>query len=71
LQRKSLANYEKTCSWLGYDRATQTVLVLFKRLNRLLQYPNIPPSVFQAWVNAPKVGDYFIQNIFQVYTPPA
>lgn len=49
---------------IGYDEATQTLAVQFKRGARAIyHYPNVTRETFEAFKSAESIGTYFGQHI--------
>lgn len=49
---------------IGYDEATQTLAVQFKRGARAIyHYPGVTRETFEAFKGAESIGTYFGQNI--------
>lgn len=44
---------------VGYDRASSTLEVMFKRSNAVYQYSNVPPEVYFDLVHADSIGKFF------------
>lgn len=52
---------------VGYDRSTQTLEIEFNS-GSVYQYYNVPESVYNGLMNASSHGQYFAQNIRDVYS---
>lgn len=49
---------------IGYDEATKTLAVQFKRGARAIyHYPNVERETFEAFKGAESIGTYFGQNL--------
>lgn len=49
---------------IGYDAATKTIAVQFRRGNRAIyHYPNVEPETFEAFRSAESIGTYFGQHL--------
>lgn len=49
---------------IGYDEATKTLAVTFKRgVGAIYHYPGVEKDVHAAFVNAESIGTFFGQNI--------
>ena len=59
---------------LGYDQDTETLEVEF-HTGRIYRYVGVPPSVYEALLNAESLGRYFNERIRDHYEfreiPPA
>lgn len=61
---------------IGYDEATQTLAVRFKRgTGHIYHYPDVTPETHAAFISAESVGTFFGKHIkqlpFKKYQPDA
>lgn len=61
---------------IGYDAATQTLAVRFKRgIGHIYYYPDVTPETHAAFISAESVGTFFGKHIkqlpFKKYQPDA
>ena len=52
---------------IGYDEQTEVLVITFKRDGRTFKYFDVPTYVYNDLVNAESKGNFFLENIKDVY----
>jgi hypothetical protein len=60
--------YSDRVDKIGYDEATQTLVVEWKRNSKTSSFTGVPPDVARRTMNAPSIGQALRQTIEGVYT---
>lgn len=59
---------------VGYDRATKTLAVTFRRGSHVYHYHGVEPETHQAFIGAESIGNFFGRHIkplaFEKFAPP-
>ena len=52
---------------IGYDEATETLRLHFKKSNAWYDYEGVPPALYRELMGAKSRGSFFIHNIRPYY----